>query len=42
MEKYIFKEKIGEGSYGTVIRAVKDGISYAIKEITGVNLFRKD
>lgn len=42
MEKYIVKEKIGEGSYGTVVRVEKDGISYAIKRITGVNLFRKD
>ena len=38
----MFKEKIGEGSFGTVVRAIKDGISYAIKEITGVNVFRKE
>lgn len=36
------KEKLGEGSYGTVWRATRDGRMYAVKIIGGVNFFRKD
>jgi serine/threonine protein kinase len=44
MEKYVFKEKLGEGSYGVVWRVLREGTnnSYAIKVIEGVNFFRKE
>jgi|JI6StandDraft_1071083.scaffolds.fasta_scaffold06699_5 serine/threonine protein kinase len=42
MEKYALKERLGEGSYGVVWRAMRGDRAYAVKIINGVNAFRKD
>ncbi len=43
MHKYQLLERIGEGSFGVVYRAVSSkGVTYAIKEITNCNPFERE
>jgi serine/threonine protein kinase len=42
MEKYVLKDRLGEGSYGVVWKATNETNTLAIKIISGVNYFLKE